>query len=49
MNTRLVKLICLAAVLIYIVSPVDALPGPMDDLIVMLMGLAANQRLSRTA
>lgn len=29
---------------LYILSPVDACPGPIDDLIVLLIGLAASRR-----
>ena len=30
---------------LYIISPVDACPGPIDDLIVLLIGLAASRRI----
>lgn len=36
----------LVLVLIYLVSPLDLAPGPIDDLIVLLMGLAARKRIS---
>ncbi len=36
----------LVLVLLYIVSPVDACPGPVDDIVVLLMGLAARKGLS---
>ena len=29
--------------ILYIVSPVDACPGPIDDIIVLLIGLAASK------
>ncbi len=29
--------------ILYIVSPVDACPGPIDDLVVLLLGLAATK------
>lgn len=29
--------------ILYIVSPVDACPGPIDDIIVLLIGLAATK------
>ena len=29
--------------IMYIVSPIDACPGPVDDLIVLLIGLAATK------
>ena len=32
----------------YIVSPLDAMPGPIDDAIVLLIGLAMRKRLSDT-
>ena len=31
--------------IIYIVSPVDFVPGPIDDLIVLMMGLASRKRI----
>ena len=31
--------------ILYIVSPVDACPGPIDDIIVLLIGLASTKRL----
>ena len=31
--------------IVYIVSPVDFVPGPVDDLIVLMMGLASRKRI----
>lgn len=39
------KVIVLIAVIVYIVSPVDLVPGPIDDIIVLLLTVAANKRL----
>lgn len=39
------KIIVLIAVIAYIVSPVDLVPGPIDDIIVLLLTVAANKRL----
>ena len=33
----------LVLMILYIVSPVDACPGPIDDLIVLLIGLASTK------
>lgn len=33
----------LVLMILYIVSPVDACPGPIDDIIVLLIGLAASK------
>lgn len=33
----------LVLMILYIVSPVDACPGPIDDIIVLLIGLAATK------
>ena len=33
------------AVLVYVVSPIDVARGPVDDLLVALLGLAASKRL----
>ena len=31
-------------IILYIISPIDACPGPIDDLIILLIGLAARKR-----
>lgn len=31
--------------ILYIVSPIDACPGPLDDFIVLLIGIVARKRL----
>ena len=41
------KIALLVAVGMYVISPTDALPGPVDDLIIMLLGLAANKKLNK--
>lgn len=33
----------LVLVILYVVSPIDACPGPIDDLIVLALGLAAQK------
>ncbi|MCR5099869.1 MAG: hypothetical protein K6B41_00785 [Butyrivibrio sp.] len=38
MSDSLKKKIILAIVLIYFISPVDAFPGPVDDIIVAVIG-----------
>lgn len=38
------KGIIVVAILLYIVSPIDAMPGPIDDLIVLLLGIAAQRK-----
>ena len=43
-----VKGALLVLVILYIVSPVDAVPGPIDDLVVALLGLAATKTLPGT-
>lgn len=37
--------VILMAVILYIVSPIDACPGPIDDIIVALLGLAARKKI----
>ena len=34
---------------LYIVSPLDMCPGPIDDLLVLLIGIAANKALNSSA
>ena len=38
----------LVLMILYIVSPIDACPGPIDDLIVLFIGLAARKRVGIT-
>ena len=40
------KGIIIMAVIIYIVSPIDLAPGPIDDILVLLMGIAASKKIS---
>lgn len=35
----------LVLVILYIVSPVDLCPGPIDDILVILLGIAAQKRV----
>ena len=45
MNNNMTKALLIAFVIIYILSPIDAFPGPIDDFIVTLMGYAAQRRI----
>lgn len=40
----LMKGLVIMAILMYIVSPIDAAPGPIDDIIVLMLGLAARKQ-----
>ena len=42
----LMKGLVITAVLMYIVSPIDLAPGPIDDIIVLLLGLASRKQLT---
>ena len=45
MNERkIIKWLILAILVLYVVSPADLLPGPVDDLIAILLYLAGNKR-----
>ena len=45
MNERkILKWLILAILVLYVVSPADLLPGPVDDLIAILLYLAGNKR-----
>ena len=46
---KLMKLALFVVIGAYVISPADAIPGPIDDLIIMLLGLAANKKLNRKA
>lgn len=41
---NIIKLVVLILVVAYIISPIDMAPGPIDDVIVLLMGAAINRR-----
>lgn len=43
---NLMKGLVIMAILMYIVSPVDAMPGPIDDIIVLLLGIASQKKLA---
>lgn len=48
MNGKVKNLLIILAVLIYVISPVDLLPGiPVDDIIVGLLGLVSVLRNNR--
>ena len=49
MSKRTMKLLLFIFMLIYVVSPADALPGPIDDLIAMFMTMAVQTKLGRTS
>ena len=42
----LMKGLVIMAILMYIVSPIDLAPGPIDDIIVLLLGLAYRKQLA---
>ena len=44
----LTKALILVVVLAYVISPIDAVPGPIDDVIVALLGMAARKHLTAT-
>lgn len=41
-----IKGVVFMAVVVYVVSPIDAAPGTVDDLLVALLGLAVGKRLT---
>lgn len=44
MNNKVVKALIFIFMMIYVVSPVDLVPGPIDDMIVILLSMAAQKR-----
>ena len=43
---EVIKGMILVLMILYIVSPIDACPGPIDDLIVLFIGLAARKQIA---
>ena len=41
-----IKGLIIIVILMYIVSPIDAAPGPIDDIIVLLLGLESRKQLA---
>ena len=41
----LAKGILLVLVILYVISPIDLCPGPIDDIIVIVLGVAAQMKL----
>lgn len=42
----LVRVIIIVAIIAYVIMPLDAAPGPIDDIVVALLGLGASAKLS---
>lgn len=49
MTAKTKKILLLALVIAYVVSPADFMVGPFDDLFVMLLGTLANSKLQKGA
>lgn len=45
--SNVTKGIILIMMILYILSPVDVCPGPIDDLIVLIIGMAAQKRVAK--
>ena len=43
-DNKIMKWLVLAILVVYVVSPADLLPGPVDDVLAILMYLAANRK-----
>ena len=43
-DNKILKWLVLAILVVYVVSPADLLPGPVDDVIAILLYLAASKR-----
>lgn len=44
MKNNILKTLILLFVLLYVVSPVDAVPGPIDDVIVSIIGYISSRK-----
>ena len=38
----------LVLIILYVISPIDFCPGPIDDIIVILLGVAAQKNIEKT-
>lgn len=46
MSNNTLRTLLLVFMILYIVSPLDACPGPIDDIILAVMGVAARKKLN---
>lgn len=47
MNNNITRILLLIGLVLYVASPVDCVPGPIDDAILMLMYLGMSRRKTR--
>lgn len=45
MNNQFMKGVLVGIMLLYIISPVDAVPGPIDDIVLAIAALAAQKSI----
>ena len=45
MDSRIIKGMLIVIVILYIISPVDLMPGPIDDAIALILGLAVQKTI----
>ena len=45
MSDDILRVFVLVFVILYVLSPIDGCPGPIDDLIVVIMGFVARRSL----
>lgn len=43
---QILKILLIVFVIIYVVSPLDMVPGPIDDVIVAILGIAAQKAIT---
>ena len=40
-----VKVLLCVVIIVYVLSPIDCIPGPIDDILVILLGYVANRKV----
>lgn len=46
MDNKTKEILVILLVILYIISPIDAFPGPIDDAIVSLIGVVTRKKLT---
>ena len=46
MKSEFWKILLLVLVVVYVVSPIDALPGPIDDIIITVLTITTQNKLA---
>ena len=44
-----VRILLCVVIIVYVLSPIDCIPGPLDDILVILLGYVANRKVENVS